>query len=176
MWLGQLSDCADTGEQLSTDWDRMTDSLTSMQSMAVFSSSTITASLFLPNTTDTASSYFFNDGLHRSLTRPLTPGKILCRLAKVSRNLASRSDSLRFTPASSKSLYIWVSFSSASCSSLLQKNVSRRLITKETGSRYSRALRLLVLELLLYIVQLLLQFFHPSRQLNEAAKYVMKWD
>lgn len=43
--------------------------------MAVFSSSTTIASMFLPRITATANSYFLWVGLHKSTTRPRTPFK-----------------------------------------------------------------------------------------------------
>lgn len=46
---------------------------TSMQSIAVFSSSTTIASILRPRTTDIAVSYFLAIGWHRSTTLPLTP-------------------------------------------------------------------------------------------------------
>jgi hypothetical protein len=46
--------------------------------MAVFSSSTMTASMFRPNMTDTAVSYLRWVGLHRSTTRPRTPENGQC--------------------------------------------------------------------------------------------------
>ena len=49
---------------------------TSIQSIAVFSSSTTIASMFLPRTVETASSYFLWVGLQRSTTRPRTPSMV----------------------------------------------------------------------------------------------------
>src|SRR5436305_1524029 len=60
-----------------------------MQAVAVFSVSTTMASKLRPSTVLTASSYFFCLGLQRSLTRPLTPGKMRLRLETISLILAS---------------------------------------------------------------------------------------
>ena len=72
---------------------------TSIQSIAVFSSSTTIASMFLPRTVETASSYLRWVGLQRSTTRPRTPGKIRWRLESVSLRRVSRWDSCWSTPA-----------------------------------------------------------------------------
>lgn len=62
---------------------------TSMHSIAVFSSSTTTASMFLPRIVDTAVSYFLCVGLHRSTTRPRTPIIRLCKRMSTSLLISS---------------------------------------------------------------------------------------
>ena len=70
-----------------------------MQAIAVFSLSTTTESMLRPRMVVTAMLYLLCVGLQRSITRPLTPGKVRLRFASVSLNLASRSLSCLSTPA-----------------------------------------------------------------------------
>jgi len=62
-----------------------------MQEMAVFSVSTTIESMLRPRTVVTAVPYFCWVGLHRSMMRPRTPGKV--RLSWASVSLKRRSES-----------------------------------------------------------------------------------
>ena len=94
-----------------------------MHSLAVFSLSTTMASKCRPRTVLTASAYFFCLGLQRSLTRPLTPGKIRF---KVEINSFVRSSfSLCFLPSSASSSFFRTTWSFSSSSVRIWETRSR---------------------------------------------------
>ena len=85
-----------------------------IHSLAVFSLSTTIASKWRPRTVLTASAYFFCLGLHRSLTRPLTPGKMRFSVDIIS--FIRISFSLCFLPSSASSSFFKTTWSFSSIS------------------------------------------------------------
>lgn len=102
---------------------------TLMHSFPVVSSSTTTASIYLPMATVTARLNFLLDGVHRSVIRPWTPGNKRLRLSNASDNLASRSLSC---------LSAFNSLSCASISAIFAFKLSCLLLRLGISNKFSK--------------------------------------
>ena len=78
--------------------------VTSIQSMAVFSSSTTIASILRPSTTDTAVSYFRWIGLHKSTIRPRTPETERRRITIIAKRKGKSRRTWKYSLKTSQSL------------------------------------------------------------------------